>query len=135
MRKLLYLLMVPALIMSCGSGVEEKTEEALETVAEEVTEATEEVAAKEKPKSPRMDATGLIGGVKVDVNYGSPYVKERKIWGELVPYDKMWRAGANETTAVTFASDVTVNGSDIKAGTYGMFVIPAEEGELDSCDE
>jgi len=51
-----------------------------------------------KPASPAMTATGKIKDADITINYSSPSVKDRKIWGDLVPYDKVWRAGANEAT-------------------------------------
>lgn len=69
---------------------------------------------------------GTIDGVKVTVEYGSPNVKERKIWGGLVPFDKIWRTGANEASTFTVDKDVTVEGKKLAAGTYGLFTIPGE---------
>lgn len=76
--------------------------------------------------SPRKQATGKIGIVTVAIDYGSPSVKGRTIWGELVPYGKVWRAGANENTTVSFDEDVTVGDTKIEAGKYGFFIIPNE---------
>lgn len=82
-------------------------------------------------KSPRKQATGNIGDVAVIVDYGAPSVKERTIWGDLVPYNKVWRAGANENTTVSFDKDVTIKNATVPAGKYGLFIIPSEEGEWD----
>lgn len=65
-----------------------------------------------------------IGVTDITVNYHSPLVKGRKIWGEVVPYDQVWRAGANENTTVEFSTDVTVEGQKLKAGKYGLHMIP-----------
>ena len=78
--------------------------------------------------SPRKEMTGTIDGVKITINYGSPSLKGRVIWGGLEPYGKVWRAGANEATRITFGSDVTIDGKKIGAGTYGLFVLPEKEG-------
>lgn len=75
-------------------------------------------------KSPRKQATGNIGAVAVEVDYGAPSVRDRVIWGELVPYGKVWRAGANENTTISFDKDVTVGGKKVPSGKYGLFVIP-----------
>lgn len=80
-------------------------------------------------KSPRKQASGKIDGVAINVDYGAPSVKGRVIWGELVPFNKVWRAGANENTTVTFKKEVTIKDSSIPAGKYGLFIIPSEEGE------
>lgn len=79
-------------------------------------------------KSPRKQATGNIGSVAVEVDYGAPSVRDRVIWGELVPYGKVWRAGANENTTISFNKDVTVGSQKVPAGKYGLFIIP-NEGE------
>ena len=80
-------------------------------------------------QSPRKQATGNIGDVAVEVDYGAPSVRERVIWGELVPYGIVWRAGANENTTISFDKDVKINGSALAAGKYGFFIIPNENGE------
>jgi len=70
---------------------------------------------------------GTIDGVEVTLEYGRPNVKEREIWGGLVPYDKVWRTGANEATTISFSGNVTVGGEKLAAGTYGLFTIPGED--------
>jgi len=83
--------------------------------------------AQEKPKSPPEKATGTINGATIQINYGSPSVRGRKIWGELVPFDKVWRAGANEATTFETDKDLTIEGSKLPAGKYSFFVIPNEK--------
>lgn len=84
-------------------------------------------SAQEKaPASPPANASAKIGAADVSVKYSSPSVKGRKVWGELVPYGQVWRTGANEATTITFSKDVTVEGQPLKAGTYALFTIPAE---------
>ncbi len=80
-------------------------------------------------ESPRKQATGKVGDVTVAIDYGSPSVKGRTIWGELVPYGKVWRAGANENTTFSFDKDVKIGDTNIKAGKYGFFIIPSENKE------
>ena len=79
------------------------------------------------PASPPATATGKIGGADVTVKYSSPAVKGRAVWGELVPYGKVWRAGANEATTVEFSQPVKVEGKALAAGTYGFFAIPGKD--------
>ncbi|GAB3823369.1 hypothetical protein GCM10028895_30210 [Pontibacter rugosus] len=80
-----------------------------------------------KPKaSPAATATGKAGGANITVNYSSPSVKGREVWGELVPYGKVWRAGANEATTVTVDKPVQVEGKVLPAGTYSFYAIPNE---------
>ena len=82
---------------------------------------------KAKRPSPPATATGNVNGKTITIDYSQPSVKGRKIWGELVPYGQVWRAGANETTAFTTSADVTVNGQKLPAGKYAFFVIPNEK--------
>ncbi|PKB18609.1 DUF2911 domain-containing protein [Flavobacterium sp. 5] len=82
------------------------------------------VNAQEKPKSPPETATGKINGTTIQINYGSPSVRERKIWGELVPFDQVWRAGANEATTFETDKDLTIEGAKLPAGKYSFFIIP-----------
>lgn len=90
--------------------------------------ATTSWAQDAKPKaSPAETATGKIGDVTVTVNYSSPAVKGRNIWGGLVPYGQVWRSGANEATTVTFDKDVMVEGQPLTAGTYSFYTLPGQE--------
>ena len=77
---------------------------------------------------PSPDATvmQMVGVTEVSINYSSPGVKGREIWGKLVPYDEVWRTGANEVTSITFSDDIKVNGNELPAGTYGIHTIPGE---------
>ena len=77
-------------------------------------------------KSPRKNAKGTIGGTSIEIDYGAPSVKGRKIWGGLEKYGAVWRAGANENTTVSFDKDVKVAGQALPAGKYGFFIIPNE---------
>lgn len=83
--------------------------------------------AQEKKASPAETATGKINGAAITVNYGSPSVKGRAIWGELVPYGEVWRAGANEATTFETDKEITVEGKKLPAGKYSFFVIPEKE--------
>lgn len=71
-------------------------------------------------------AEGSIDSVEVTLEYGQPNVKSRAIWGGLVPYDEVWRTGANEATTISISEDVLVEGKELAAGTYGLFTIPGE---------
>ena len=77
--------------------------------------------------SPKMTATGKIGEANVTITYGSPSVRGRKIWGELVPYDKVWRAGDNEATQIETDKDLVVEGKKLPAGKYSLYTIPGEK--------
>jgi len=77
-------------------------------------------------KSPADSTTGRVGEATVKIKYSSPSVNGRKIWGGLEPYDKVWRAGANNATTFTVDKDVQVEGKTLTAGKYAFFVIPTE---------
>lgn len=79
--------------------------------------------------SPYAKVSQDVGLTTITVDYSSPGVKGRKIWGALVPFDKMWRTGANRATKITFSKDVTFADQAVPAGTYALFTIPAKSGE------
>jgi len=85
------------------------------------------VNAQNKPSSPAATASGKINGATISINYSSPSVKGRVIWGELVPFNKIWRAGANAATTIESDKDLTIEGSKLPAGKYSFFVIPNEK--------
>jgi tetratricopeptide (TPR) repeat protein len=74
--------------------------------------------------SPSASVTQQVGVTDITITYHRPVVAKRKIWGELVPYDEVWRAGANENTTISFSSPVTIRGKKLAAGTYGLHMIP-----------
>lgn len=76
--------------------------------------------------SPGASVSQSIGLTDMTVVYHRPGVKNRKIWGDVVPYDQVWRVGANENTAVSFSTPVRVGGKELAAGTYGLHMIPGE---------
>jgi hypothetical protein len=76
--------------------------------------------------SPPMEAKGTFLGAQVAINYSSPSVKGRAIWGDLVPFGKVWRTGANEATTFETDKDLMIQGQKLPAGKYGLFTIPGE---------
>jgi len=82
-----------------------------------------------KPRvSPAQTESYKIGKAKITIDYSSPSVRDRKIWGWLVPYDKVWRAGANEATTFETDAAIRVAGKPLPAGKYGFFLIPHATG-------
>lgn len=75
-------------------------------------------------ESPHARVMQTVGITEITVDYHRPAVNGRKVWGELVPYNEPWRAGANENTTITFSTDVKVGGKPLKAGTYGLHMLP-----------
>lgn len=79
-----------------------------------------------KMASPPATAEGTIDGVQVKISYHQPSAKGRKIMGELVPFGKVWRTGANATTSIELSQDVTIGGKALSKGKYGLYTIPGE---------
>ena len=85
-------------------------------------------AQDKKPASPHDSTTAVVAGSTIKIKYGSPYVKGRKVLGELVPFDKVWRAGADSATSITTSKAIKVEGKTLPAGRYAFFVIPSKSG-------
>jgi hypothetical protein len=77
--------------------------------------------------SPSSKVEQKVGLTDVTVEYSRPGVKGRVVYGNLVPYGKLWRTGANKNTMVTFSDDVSVSGQTLEAGTYAIFTKPGEK--------
>ncbi len=83
---------------------------------------------KEVRQSPQAEfKTTLNGGQNVELHYSAPSVRGRAIWGELVPFGKVWRTGADEATTFDTDKDILVNGKNLPKGKYAMFTIPGEK--------
>ncbi|TNE30535.1 MAG: DUF2911 domain-containing protein [Bacteroidetes bacterium] len=81
-----------------------------------------------EPKSSPLDiSTTTVGETYIKVVYSRPHKKGRNIFGGLVPFNKVWRTGANAATEITFTGDVEINGEEIEAGTYSLYTIPSED--------
>jgi hypothetical protein len=78
-------------------------------------------------QSPHARVMQVVGTTEIAIDYHRPSVRGRTIWGELVPYGKVWRAGANDATTLTFGGPVTIGGQALDAGTYGFFALPERE--------
>jgi len=77
--------------------------------------------------SPNAAVSQTIGTTVVSLTYGRPSVNDRDIFGGLVPFDSVWRTGANESTAITFSDDVLIEGEPVEAGTYSLYTLPGED--------
>lgn len=82
--------------------------------------------AQEEKASPAKTAQGDINGATITINYSSPAVKGRTVWGDLVPLGEIWRAGANDATTIEISKNVKIQGKELAAGKYSFFVIPGE---------
>lgn len=77
--------------------------------------------------SPKASVMQVVGVTEVALTYSSPAVKGRVVWGDLVPYDEVWRTGANSATEISFSTAVQVAGNPVKAGKYALFTIPGRD--------
>jgi hypothetical protein len=88
--------------------------------------------AQQKRVSPHETVSAMIDGNRVTIVYGRPYTKDphtgeaRKIWGSLVPYDKVWRLGADEATSLTTQNPIVIGETTIPAGAYTLYLLPSE---------
>ena len=85
------------------------------------------IAVDTMKSSPHRMAMANIGDAHIHIEYGSPGVKERIVWGGLVPYDKVWVTGAHSATNISFSKDVLFGDKKIAAGKYAFFTIPGKE--------
>jgi hypothetical protein len=83
-----------------------------------------QAALKVPEQSPGASVTQTVGLTEITVAYHRPAVAGRTVWGQLVPYGEPWRAGANENTTITFSTDVKIGGKPLRAGTYGLHMLP-----------
>lgn len=80
-----------------------------------------------KPLSPPAQAKATLGGKNVTIDYSAPSKRDRKIVGELVPYGKVWRTGANGATTLKTETDLMIGNLHVPAGSYSLFTIPGEK--------
>lgn len=114
-------------MLACGPSTQASQEDA----AEETTASTETKEAPKEDKStrpsPPKEVTGQIAGADIKLDYSSPAVKGRTIWGDLEAYGEVWRTGANEATTIELSKDVSIEGQTLAAGKYAIFSIPNED--------
>ena len=77
--------------------------------------------------SPFSKVEQTVGLTDITLEYSRPNMRARTVFGDLVPYGKVWRLGANTNTKITFSTDITLEGKELKAGTYALFAIPNED--------
>jgi TolA-binding protein len=77
--------------------------------------------------SPEASVFQQVGLTDITIAYHRPAVNKRTVWGDVVPYDQVWRAGANENTTITFSTPATVGGKTVPAGTYGLHMLPTQK--------
>jgi len=126
MKKIAFIFSVCCLIACGGKKTDKNNAQSNINGNIDSTKTKTEVLDDARP-SPLKRVTGYIGGVKTIVQWGSPSVKGREIWGMIVPYGEVWRAGANEATTIEFDKDAMINDKELKAGKYSFFIIPEQK--------
>ncbi len=121
--KILITIFLASAILSCQ---QQKAPASDEHAAHQAATASADTTAK-KPLSPHRMAMSNIGNTHVHIEYGSPGVRGRVIWGGLVAYDQVWVAGAHNATSIDFSTDVKINEQVIPKGKYAFFIIPGEQ--------
>ncbi|QIE59341.1 DUF2911 domain-containing protein [Rasiella rasia] len=121
-----------SLILLCIILLASCKETSKETQELPITEKTEQNATsadsnQKKPLSPHTSAMAMVGDAHIHIDYSSPGVRKRIIFGGLLPYDTVWQAGAHMATWMETNKDLTIDGKELKAGKYGFFVIPNQE--------
>ncbi|PWN05527.1 DUF2911 domain-containing protein [Rhodohalobacter mucosus] len=112
------------LFTSCSSGSDSPADEDMQSQTE-MSEA--DTTDEQEVLSPPREVSAEIGNTEITIDYSAPSVRERVIWGELVPYNEIWVSGAHMATSIEFENDVLVDGNQVPAGKYAFFTIPGEE--------
>ena len=86
-----------------------------------------EAQVKTPQQSPKSTVDQVVGLTDVSIEYSRPSVKGRRIFGDLVPFGKVWRTGANANSTISFSEDVVIDGKTLKKGKYALFTIPRVE--------
>jgi hypothetical protein len=124
MRNLIVVLVLAVLVLSCKK--ETKQTEKIEH-EKHVKTSDKKEAPKKKVLSPHTSAMEMIGNAHIHMDYSSPGVRGRIIFGGLVGYDTVWQAGAHNATWLETNEDLVINGDVLPKGKYGLFTIPSKE--------
>ncbi len=125
MKKYIHLsvLLIVFLIVSC----KQETKNVKEVVVEEKASETSAQPDKKKPLSPHTSTMAMIGDAHIHIDYSSPGVRNRIIFGGLLAYDQVWQAGAHMATWIETNKDLVIDGKMLPAGKYGFFTIPSKD--------
>jgi hypothetical protein len=122
MKTILRTLLIAMLVTSC---LDKKTKNEEHNHSENTNEQVESV--KKEVLSPHTEVMAMIGDAHIHIDYSSPGVRDRIIFGGLVGYDNVWQAGAHRATWIETNKDLIVDGNILPAGKYGLFTIPSKE--------
>lgn len=124
MKKLVLITLVSILIISCKND-QQKSSNDEPPQKEESAEKLE--TTEKKVLSPHTSAIAMVGGAHVHIDYSSPGVRNRTIFGGLVAYDSIWQAGAHMVTWMQTNKDLKIQGYDLPVGKYALFMIPSQD--------
>lgn len=131
MRKASSILVLLVLFCSCTKQQNKTTEETPSQIVAPLEEGTRIIVEQSEPDtlkgSLKAKAMGSIGNVGITINYYSPAVRGRIIWGGLVPFDKVWVTGAHRATSIELNQEVEIGGVKIASGKYALFTIPGKD--------
>ena len=123
----LFLFTITLFVVACAPKASQDSATTTNTATTKAVNGTE--VLKDGIPSPLKRMSFSKNDAKIVVQYGSPSVKGRTVWGDLVPFDEVWRTGANEATTFETSTALTVQGKELPAGKYGLFTIPTEDGK------
>ncbi|WP_347922732.1 DUF2911 domain-containing protein [Pontimicrobium sp. SW4] len=124
--KTIKILSVVLTILTFGCKSETKEKSGLDMNHQEHQMEKKESETKKKPLSPHTSTMAMIGDAHIHIDYSSPGVRGRIIFGGLVGYDNVWQAGAHKATWIETNKDLSINGDLLPAGKYGFFTIPSK---------
>lgn len=124
--KTIKLLSIVCILLASGCKSETKENPNSEMNHQEHQIEKTEDATKKKPLSPHTSTMAMIGDTHIHIDYSSPGVRDRIIFGGLVGYDNVWQAGAHKATWIEINNDLTINGAILSKGKYGFFTIPSK---------
>ena len=128
MKNLIYIFIILFTLVSCNKTNSKNTSEDSDAHKEhQHSDEKTKKSAKKKVLSPHTSAMVMIGEAHIHIDYSSPGVRDRIIFGGLLPYNKVWQAGAHMATWIETNKDLEIHGNILKAGKYGFFIIPSQE--------
>ena len=124
MKKIIIVIVINLLLVSCKN---EKTNSDEQKHNHNITSKENVEEPKKKPLSPHTEAMAMVGDAHIHIDYSSPGVRGRIIFGGLVGYNNIWQSGAHSATWIETNKDLTINGKLLPKGKYGFFTIPSKE--------
>jgi Protein of unknown function (DUF2911) len=112
------------IVSGCKSETKEKIDSEMNHIEHQIKKTQD--TNKKKPLSPHTSTMAMVGDAHIHIDYSSPGVRDRVIFGGLVGYDNVWQAGAHKATWIETNKDLVINGETLPAGKYGFFTIPSK---------